>query len=485
MLTEADFRDTYLQVLYQNIPNPSQGQIDATLELADFVELLNDGSPIDIVLVEGIGGSGKSELISALRTQLELDGVALVPDEDKLEDYRIENGIKGIQVATGRVFGDHYQEAFEIKVNGFTRDEIAKVLVSQGLDERLANLIGEYAIGSWRIANIMRDHLVGGEADMRNEIELKNLLARIAAISVIDRVPNKYFKEQGVERVFKSVTNYVKGINVDTVQDLIYETIFSLGKKYNLLQKAFLRLGCAIEDITDRYNPVKIIADATNDKGYLVYDTDTLPKDFLKGAHEVAKLFVDESSRVVFPLDQSDHVLENLKLVLAGDPNNIRGVYHEPRVDIVASVPISGHLRNVLRNCFEQLIDFNRLLGKRKTALAIFNRETDTYNRRSTYHIDGDIQFFQRDLGTGRESHGFFRPKYLALEGQLDDSSDTNQETLFFTSGDHSQVPIETSMISVIILQSILQQLGMPYIVRYVDKNFRYDPDTKRFYGPI
>jgi hypothetical protein len=463
------------------LPFLSKGQKEATATLGQTLSL-RLGEPITIRLIEAVGGAGKSELLKTLRPILEKFGVAVIPDEIKPDDYRTEHNFQGTIIATGRIFGEQGKDDILIPIKGFTHSELEILLRQDISDPDLRKTISRFSIGSLRLAKIMADQSIGLNVKEIKPYIIRQFLSRIAASFLIDRIPNQFIPDSYEEMnqlIQKTIfAQYIPDLDLESESSLISMSLFEISSEgFGRFGKLIDQLGSDPKQNNRVNNPVNLIIN---------YALSGKPRHYYSLEYQQIESDIKSCIRneeipksLSFPLYTYKQSLEIYKKIVIGNIEGIDSVFREPRIFLAAQIPHEGTERDILENCLNFCI--NRPLSGylRKTSLAIFPPADRQNQRLSNWISDGDEQFFQKE-SSGKERHRFFSEPFPDLENLIRTNSGI-YDMLGLITGDHSKIPLVPGGITDLILQSILQQLGFPYAIMYINKynTYFYNPRTQ------
>ncbi len=177
---------------------PSEGQQTALAQIATCLSDLNLGNVqaerlnrgMIIELKEGVGGSGKSQILQSIKTILGQNGIEVLDDE--VDPFLTNQSRPGIYLCTGRVFDPERSVKVDtvINVSGFTANEII-TMVKEGAPELLgaqSQLIGKWSLGSRRLAQILLAKVQSEPTDKLSNLSFS--LCTEVAKYLFDRIPN-------------------------------------------------------------------------------------------------------------------------------------------------------------------------------------------------------------------------------------------------------------------------------------------------------
>jgi hypothetical protein len=468
----------------ESLPLLSGGQQHAIEEFASIIEIYL-GQPVTIRFMEAVGEAGKTMLITSIKRDLASLGIAVIEDTILPADYRAQTGHMGPIVATGRIFGTHSPEDVTINVAGFSVDELDRLLAPTVKDQQLRHDIARYSIGSIGIARTIAGH--AGTIDKTGQYSIKmQYFARIAASFLCDRIPD-YMLKKGPDFIEPLINDmyarYIPDSDLEHEKQMIMTALEELsGEGFAHLEGLLAKLGSDISISKKSINPVEIITTEMQHGGtrysypYEYKDITRLIEQVRK-AQELSSQAAISENLTTLPLYTFLSTRQALRDVITGSIEGVEGLHSEPRFRIVASIPHDGIERITLEKCMENCIRYPLQSAMRKTALAIFPPQQRDGTRLSAWNISREGQFFER-INSGEERHSFFLPEFAALEEILDLVSGKT-DRLFFLSGDHSKIPMVPTIITDLVLESILQQLGYPYLVQYINRPYIYNPENK------
>jgi len=465
----------------ESLPLLSGGQQHAIEKFASIIGNYID-QPVTIRFMEAVGGAGKSELINSLRSMLASMGVSVIPDETPPNEYRAQSGHEGPIVATGRIFGTHSPEDITIKVAGFSVDELDRLLIPFVANRTKRRDIARYSMGSFRIAQTIAEYARGITAarNIQNEY-----YSRIAASFLNDRIPD-YMLKKGLPFIKNLLDQmfdqYIPDKNLADEKLLITYELEELSHEgFAHLDGLLAKLGSDLSTPNSSMNPVETIITEMQHGG----TRNSYPVEFrnitdlieqVRKAQQLNSQAALSENLISLPLFTFHSSKQALRDVIIGSIDGVEGLQSEPRFRIVAAIPHDGIERITLEKCLDNCERYPLQSSMRKTAFAIFPHQQRDEIRLSEWNISNERQFFER-TSYGTENHNFFYPEFKSMEGLLGLVTN-NPDRLFYLSGDHSKIPMVPTIITDLVLESILQQLGYPYIVQYIDKPFLYRPES-------
>lgn len=461
--------------LFEVMPEPSLGQLDAAYALGSQLEQ-NTGGNVTILFQEAVGGAGKSELISALKPIIAPYGVIAVPDEQVPSEFRKQHGITGTLIATGRIYGIGQEGDVVIPVKGFAPAEVVRILKDDVKDKNVLAEVSSYCLGSLRLARMMVENTRYLEPDKLKSQVLPKYLANIAALFLLDRIPAKHLK-----RGFSDYENVVKKISDEYLPEPLPRHVqagitLALAEmrqeEFSALNKVFRNLAMDPKRNSGKFNPVEEVREQYRKGAHFLRLNDELERTIQEMEHV---LYLEKPSECTFPLHTFQETYGIYRDLGTANVSGYEGVYREPRIYMVTQVPDDKTEQRMFYDILMAFVDRPLRWRMRKTALAILKSGSDPEDRNSSFYIQGDSQFFEID-STGREHHRFFNLPYIEMEEDLNSAVTVESERLFYLSGDHSKVPVDPSMIISLVLESVFQQLGYPYIVQYINKRYAYVP---------